>query len=256
MIIYPTVRTTFSQMFYRAVRWHYLTLKNIFPYVILFVIAKNLYFSVLALDLAVTLDFIVYLVGTLLLTFLFSAALLMTDQAFKGQPLSLGVGLVVALRRLPQIYIVLFLYIIGIFITKYFAKFLMIAVGKLIDDPSAVHGAMLFLTLAFVAAFIAMFSFAIPLSVIEKKTIVRSFYESMFVSDKNKYGLFVLFFIGFWTSALLSPVILLHKIAFVANYHLGALVDFLVICLVGPFILNLLLLIINDGKVQLALEDM
>ena len=71
MIIYPTVHTTFSQMFYRAVRWHYLTLKNIFPYVILFVIAKNLYFSMLALDLTVTMNYIVYLVGALLLTFLF-----------------------------------------------------------------------------------------------------------------------------------------------------------------------------------------
>jgi len=255
MIIYLNTQSTFSDMFYRAVRWHYLTLKNVFFYLMFIAILNGLYFFALKLNLGPYADYGIRVVAALLLAFFFSGALLMADRGFKDEPLSLGAGFITTCRRLPKIYMTLLIYVVGVVLVYYFGRFLLTALGKLIDDPSAVHTTMFLVCIALVAVFLAMFCFALPLYITEQKTISRSFYESMFLSEKHKFGVFILFFLMLLTLLLLTPGMFFHKIKFFMHYNLDMVLDFVILLLIAPFFLNLLLLLINDGKLQMALED-
>ena len=255
MILYPLTQSTFSALFMRSLKSHLLTLKNSFIYLVLFVALKQLYFFAIAMPLGTASLVMLNILCALLTLFFFSAALLAIDHAFKGQPISFGRAFVIALNRTPKVYLATILFLLGSYITFYFGRFLIIAVGKLIQDQSAVHSAMLLVSLIMVAVFVAMFCLALPLSAIEKKPLWPTFFESLYLSDKLKFGIFMLFFIGYWLSIFMSPVLFFHASAFVKQYDLGWAVDLLLIFIVGPIFLNLLLLLINDGKIQVAHES-
>ena len=254
MITYPAQEQTFSELSMTALRQHYATLKAIFVYLIAFTALKGFYFSALDLSISPYAKIAIHVAVAIIALFLIAAGLLVADRAFKGEPLSFKASFLAALQRLPRAFAFLVLYIAGAYLARYFGWLLLYSIGKLINEQSAVHSAMLLISLIFLAVFMAIFCLMVPLSIVEEKVSVRMVYESIIISGKQKFGILVLFLIVFFSGMFLSPVLFFHKLDFVKNYGLGSLVDFIILSIVAPFFINVLLLIINDGKIQMSQE--
>lgn len=253
-VVYPASKSSFSQMCYRAIAWHLTTLKKIFIYLLLAVILKVGYLGLKNYELSALTLTLLQFVTVLLITFFAAAALYSADKSFKGAPVSFWGGFKGALKRMMHVYLALFLYVAGVILVRYFARFLMVAIAKLIDEPSVVHGGMLIVTTALVLVFVAMFCFALPLCVVEKKSVRRAFYESMFLSDCHKYGVFILFTMILVMLLVLTPNLIIHWKVLSVSYW-DALFNLVFLAVIFPFFLNLLMLIMNDGMLQMKQED-
>lgn len=251
---YPTAETSVTQLFKQSFRLHYLTLKHTIFFILLMTIVKYIaaiFTLFVSNEIART---ILFFFATLAGIYLFSAALLATHESFMDRSKSFTDILTVIKKNVVNIYSTLFIYIVGIICTWYVAKLLNFSIEKMLGSYfSAVHGFTFILSVTLILMFIAMFFFSYPLVVLEAKKIKNVFYESLILSDKNKFGIFVLLFLLLATDMLISPVSLQEY--FLSRYHLGVLFDFVALCVMLPLFINLLLLTIHDAKLQLMIEE-
>lgn len=251
---YPNAEASFTQLLKNSFRLHYLTLKHTIFFIFMITALKYISF-ILTLYISNEIgQTIIYFIAALFAIYLFSAALLSTHDAFMDRSKTFSDALWEIKKNATHIYVTFFAYIIGILCTYGFAKLLGLAVYHLLDKYfSAVHGFTMILSATLILMFIAMFLFSYPLSVIDSKKIQDAFYDSMVLSDKSKFGIFVLFFMMIAIDILTSPASLQEY--FLATYHLGVLYDFVVLCVMLPLFINLLLLLIHDAKLQLMADE-
>lgn len=251
---YPNAEASLTQLLKNSFRLHYLTLKHIIFFILLLTALKYLSFIVTLFVSNWIAQIIVYCITALPAIYLFSAALLSTHDAFMDRSKTFSDALLETRKNAKNIYITLFGYIVGILCTYAFAKLLGLAVYHLLDKYfTAVHGFTMIFSATLMLMFVAMFFFSYPLAVIDSKKIQNTFYDSLVLSDKNKFGIIILFFIMIAINVLISPASLQEY--FLSTYHLGVLYDFVVLCVMLPLFINLLLLLINDAKLQLTADD-
>jgi|GEM_PF-5827439 len=251
---YPIAEASFTQLLKNSFRLHYLTLKHIIFFIFLITALKyTSYIFTLLVSNGIA-QTIVNCIIVLLAVYIFSAALLSTHDAFMDRSKTLPDALLEIKKNATNIYATFFAYIVGIACTYAFAKLLGLAVYHLLDKYfSSLHGFTTILLATLMLMFIAMFFFSYPLAVIDSKKIQNAFYDSLVLSDKNKFGIFILFFIMIAINILISPASLQEY--FLSTYHLGVLYDFVVLCVMLPLFINLLLLLINDAKLQLTADE-
>lgn len=247
---YPDNELTFSALFKRSMRLHYLTLKHTIFFILGITLLK--YFSVLAI--AITTGYahqVIYIIAALIILYLFSAALLSAQRAFLDKPESALNAVKTIWRRVLPIYVTLLIYVVGMVILYYLIEYAALAVDKLLHEPqsSSLHGGSLILMTAVLFTYIAMLYFAFPLVIIDEKSVGKAFYDSAVLTEKNKAGVLLLILILCATLVLLTPGAV-HEY-FLSLYHLDAVFDFVVLCVATPIYINLLLLLINDSKQQL-----
>ena len=251
---YPTAISSYTQLLKQSFRLHYLTLKHTIFFIILLIAVK--YFSVV-LSLFITSRIILdsfYFIATLLAIYLASGALLAAHESFMDRSKSFVDIFSEVKKNIVNIYATFFLYIAGSVAMWYVARFFNLAIEKILaHEFSAVHGFAFIISLTLIIIFAAMFFFSYPLSVIDSKQIHKTFYNSLVLSDKSKFGIFVLFFILMAIDVLISPTSLEEH--FLSTYHLGMVFDFVVLSVMLPLFINLLLLTIHDAKLQMSEEE-
>lgn len=251
---YPTEQLTLSQTCLRALRLHYLTLRHVVLYVALIALTKNIAVFLMGLYTGNRyVEVIVQLVALILIVAFFAAALLATSRAFDDKATSVSQEWRPTLALLPKVYTALIIYVVGAAIMFFVGDFLVRVVERLVDDHSPVHGATSILGIALLFVYISMTFFLIPVAVTDNLSISQTFYKSISLSEKNKFGIFLLYFILLIIYVLLMPGTL-HE-AFMSHYHVTVLFDFVALSVMGPFFLNMLLLILNDSKLQWAEEQ-
>ncbi|OGT41209.1 MAG: hypothetical protein A3F13_08220 [Gammaproteobacteria bacterium RIFCSPHIGHO2_12_FULL_40_19] len=252
---YPDNELSFSDLLKRSIRLHYLTLKHTIFFILVITLIK--YLSVLALALTpMPAHKAVYIIAALIISYFFAAALVAAQRAFLDQSGSMLNALKTIWHRILPIYGTLLIYVIGTIILYYLIDSVTFAVDKLLHEPSSssLHGGSLILMTALMFMYIAMFYFAFPITIIDEKPVHKAFYDSTLMTEKNKFGVLILFLILCSTIVLLIPGAI-HEY-FLTLYHLDAVFDFIVLCVAGPIYINLLLLLINDSKKQMQYIDL
>lgn len=251
---YPNTETNLTQLFKSSFRLHYLTLKQTIFFILLITVVKNIA-MIFALYVSNGIaQSVVYFIAGLLMVYLFSAALLSTHESFMDRSKTFTDTLAEIKKNVVNIYVTFFAYIVGILCAYGVARLLALAIHHILRNYSfPLHGVTVILLATFVLMFLAMFLYSYPLAVIDSKKIQSAFYDSLVLSDKNKLGIFVLFFIIIAIDVLISPASLQEY--FLSSYHLGVLYDFVVLSVMLPLFINLLLLLIHDAKLQLMAEE-
>lgn len=258
MNTYPKREITFRKMFQLSFRQHFSTMYyGFFCIALLFLIAfmhahflQNVHdhsfapVTILGFKVIYVLFFI----------FFFSVALLNTHQAFSGQGYHYTDAFRKICLRMPRLLLILGIYIGGMCLLIYLLRGLHTAIFYLDKQAdSAVEFVVDFFSLIVFLLFICIFFFSFPLAVIKHDSLSTTFKESMLLSEKNKTGIILLlFFITMTYSLLLSQG---QDISFVARHQLGYLYDFLVLCVMVPLCMNFLLLLINDAKQQIKIDQ-
>lgn len=246
---YPETELDLSVLLKRSIRLHYLTLKHTIFFILAMTVVKYLSILLLALFPGHLVHIAVYVVAVLLIVYFFAAALLAAQRAFTDQPLSTLDAVKSVWKRILPIYGTFLAYVIGAVVVYHLGNYLVIGVEKLLHESLDVSGITLIISTAFLLVFVAMFYFSFPLSIIDEKPIHQAFYDSVLLTEKNKFGILVLFLILGATLILLIPGAM-HEY-FLTLYHLDAVFDFVVLCVATPIYINLLLLLINDAKKQM-----
>lgn len=246
---YLDSEASLTQVLYRSFRLHYLTLKHTILCLLAIALIKYLstYFALMTRNVYV--ESVIYVISAVFAVYFFSAALLATHRAFIDQPQSFLDSLKVVWEKKFTIFVSFFGYVIGFFIVLFFADLLIAAVNRLFHEPSVLHGFSLLLKLTALLMYLAMFSLAFPLSVIDdEKSFYTAFTKSIVFSEKNKLGIFLLFLMLGITFLLISPQTVQEY--FLTMYHLEGVFDFVVLCVLAPLFINALLMIIHDSKLR------
>lgn len=251
---YPREEISLTDIIKKSFRLHYLTLKHIILFILIITLVK--YTAMMSAffisnEIAKT---VVYFFAWIIVIYLFSAALFSSHETFMDRSKTFSDALAEIKKNVSNIYGTFFGYIVVILCAYALAKLLMYAAYKILPHYlSPVHGVMLIITATIVLATTFMFFYSYPLAVIDSKKIKNAFYDSLLLSDKNKLGMFSLLAILIAVNMLISPESLQEY--FLSTYHLGVLYDLVVLCVMIPLFINLLLLLINDAKLQIATEE-
>lgn len=250
---YPKEEIGFKELVKRSLSLHYLTLKQVIVCVLVITIVK--YFSMmlsvlypepmpLLINMIVSLIFYVYF---------FAAALLAAHRIFIDQPISISVALATVWRRGIRIFTTFFVYVFGLILVFYFAKLTGEGVLKLLHiNPSLPNQGVIFYMAILCLLFLALFYFAFPITVINDKPVQQAFYDSVVLSEKNKFGILMSICILFIAYVLMTPK-MVHAYL-LAAYHLDVVFDFIVLCVAIPLYINAVLLLINDSKRQVRMD--
>lgn len=252
MNYYPTEEMSFKKLFRRSIRLHYVTLKQVIPYllVITFVKYMSILFETLFSD--PVFQIINYIICTLVIVYFFAVSLFAAHLAFSDQPKSMTVVMKTIWHRMITIYITFFIYSVGIFAIYFFTTLIVENVTKLMHvqlSPSSAIFAADFLCMVF----IALFYFCFPIAIIDSKPVKKAFYEAVLLGEKNKFGILISICVLVFVHMLMMPQMLHEHLLSV--YHLDALFDFVVLCVAIPLYINLILLLINDSKVIIKVGD-
>ncbi|MCX7125130.1 MAG: hypothetical protein NTU49_05130 [Gammaproteobacteria bacterium] len=252
MTRYPMQELSFSELLKRSVRLHYLTLKHTIFCILFMTITKYACILLLGLFLNTYSQDVIYIVAALIMAYFFSAAMLATHNAFNDRPKPINDTLKEIWGRTLQIDTTFIFYVGGIFIVYYFSKLLLLIFDKLfhnlLSHPLSGSDNGIFISMIFTFVYLAMFYFSFPISVIDKKSAKKAFSESVLLTEKNKWGIFISFGIISITTLLITPGMIQEY--FLSMYHLDVLFDFVVLCVAVPLYINLLLFLINDSRVQ------
>ena len=248
---YPTEPS--GDTFKQSVRLHYLSLKHTIFYFLMIAVVKNMgnYFESLISNRFVTV--FILLIAFAVMAYFFAASLIATNEAFLDKPKSIKAILTATWERILKIYSSIILYFAGIILTYYVVRLILIVIGKIVREPSALHGGLFIIGVALVFVFVAMFYFAMPLCTIKNTELKTAFYNSLLLTEKVKFNVLVSFVILGALFLLISPA-MLHE-SFLAAYHLTVFFDFVALCVLGPVYVNMILLSINDAELELKLEE-
>lgn len=249
MIRYLDTESSLTQLLYKSFRLHYLTLKHTIFCLLAIALVKYLSAYFVLMTRNVYVESVIYVISAVFIVYFFTAALIATHRAFLDQPQSFLDSLKAAWEKKFSILISFFGYVIGFFIILFFADLLITAVNRLFHEPSVLHGFSLILKLTALLMYLAMFSLAFPLSIIDdEKSFYAAFIKSIIFSEKNKLGIFLLFFMLGITFLLISPQTVQEY--FLTMYHLEGLFDFVVLCVFAPLFINMLLMTIQDSRLR------
>lgn len=251
---YPKAESNFTQLLKQSFRLHYLTLKHCIFFIFLLTAVK---YIAMIFTLFISNGIAqagVYIVAGLIMLYLFSAALLSTHEAFMDRSITFSDALLGIKKNSLNIYITFLIYLAVVFVAYAIGEILGYVVTKVLNEYlTTTHGVTLLFSTVLLLICLFVFLFSYPLVVIESKKIQNAFYDSLVLSGKCKFGIVFLFAILIAINLLISPRSLQEY--FLSTYHLGVLYDFLVLCVMLPLFINLLLLLINDSKLQLMAEE-
>lgn len=251
---YPDAESNFTQLLKKSFRLHYLTLKHTIFFILLMIMVRYAAAIFTLLTPNETIRGIFYFIAGLLGVYLFSAALRATHESFMDRTKSFLDILKEIKKDIANIYLTFFAYIAGIVFTWYVARLLNLGIERILDRYfTAVHGFTFILSVTLILMFVAMFFFSYPLAVIESKKLKQAFYDSLILSDKNKFGIVVLLLLLLAIDMLISPASLQEY--FLSSYHLGLIFDFVALCVMLPLFINLLLLTMHDARLQMMIEE-
>lgn len=250
---YPDKVLSLTEILKRSIRLHYLTLKHTIACILLIAIVKNVAVMGLSLFTSAIMQWIIYLVAAVLIVYFFAVALQATNSAFRDQPKSIMDSMKSAWNNIIQTYLAFFAYVFGAIIVFRITRLLIVAVDKLIHEPSAMHGLVHIIALTLTLLFVAIFYFGFPITIVDEKSMHKSFYDSILLSEKEKLGILMSLLILGAVILLLTPSLVSEY--FLSMFHLDALFDFVVLCVALPLFVNSLLLLLSDAKKQMALEE-
>ncbi len=252
MNYYPDQGMTFNEMVLRSIRLYYVTLKHIALSVLLLVLLKIVMVLAAPFFPEKIAEITAPIVATLVSVYLLSVSLLSAHQVFLDHPEPLSTVFLTVFKQLKIIYSALILYLVGSVVVFYLVKFFLIAAERLINQPSPVHTGVLLIGFCFVLVYFAIFAFVIPLCLLDKMPLFSSFRESLFLTEKNKLSVLMLFVIGGMITFIVSPGALHEQ--WLHAYHLSWLFDLIALFVFTPLFVNLFLLIINDSKRKFVLR--
>lgn len=252
---YPDETMSLGQLFTRSVALHYRTFKHAVFFILLFALVKDggYFLSTLSENtyLQLGIAIIAFLVLILLLGCLFKSA----DIAISGDRQQFTSVLADTLKNYHVLLICLVLYVLGIVIAQYFSYFVRDILAQMFPhDEKTLHLTVFMLGIALIFLFLGMFAYAFPLCATGKaKTLGKAFYDSLILTVTNKFGVIVFFALSFMLFVLVSPTTL-HEY-YLATYHLSLLFDLVVLSVVMPIMINFLLLLINDSRLQVHFDE-
>lgn len=249
---YPIDEQSFLSLLQKSLRLHYLTLKHTIAFIICITVVK--YFAVWIEDLSSSLifEYVIDFIAACGIAYFFAAALLATHRAFVDQPDTTKNIINKINMRVKPILMTFIIYILGGVIVVLFGKSLGLAIEKFFPNSTNAAGFILLVRIILLMAYIALFYFSFPLSVIDEKPAAQAFYASVVLTEKQKWGVFVSFFIFAITILLLTPATISEY--FFSVYHVDIVFDFIVLCIAVPLYINLLLFLINNAKKQVVMN--
>lgn len=250
---YSNTQSLFGELLKKTFRLHYLTLKHTILCILVITVVKYIaaYFNVFTHNLVV--DFTVDMIAMFAIVYFFACALSATHAAFTDQPQSFIESIKLTWKNGINIFGTYVCYFIGFWIVYWFTQLIAYAIGRIFHEPTVLHGLSLFLIAVVTLMYVAMFCFSYPLAVLEKKPIYQHFYDSILLSEKQRFGILILFIILSVIFFLVTPNSAQEY--FLTSYHLEGVFDFVVLCVLMPLFVNLLLFLIADAKIQVAAEE-
>lgn len=246
MYRYSNEEMTFTGVLNHSMRLHYITLKCAILPILLITLVKFISALCSEFFLNPLAQLAIYSVAMILIVYLFLVALLATHYAFTDRSQSILQSFKGIFARWLPILATMVAYFIGMYLLYQFMSVMLYVIDKYVHASSPLHGAIFMITGAFLLVYIAMFSFCVPLCALGNKTILKSFRDSIILTEKNRFGVLMLFLLVGAIFLLISPASV-HEYL-LATYHLDVVFDFIVLCVGLPLLINWLLLIINDSK--------
>ena len=243
----------FSDLFKRSFRLHYLTLKHTIPCILFITIAKYISASLIGLFQNIFVQAVIYIAAIAVIAYFFAVALLETHRSFIDKPQSIRDAIKTVWKRITPIATTFVAYIIGGIIVFIFMQSLLFAAGKIFQPSSNLQLFLWIIKSIFLMVYIAVLYFSFPLTIIDETPVFKAFYNSAVLTEKQKWGVFVLFFIFSAIVLLLTPGTINEY--FLSVYHLDILFDFVVLCVAIPLYINLLLLLMHNAKLQVVFDD-
>lgn len=237
----------------RSLRLHYLTLKYTIFCILFITVTKYVSIWCASLFSNVILQFIIYVIATLIIFYFFAVALLATHCVFIDQPQSIRDTMKAIWHRRIPIYTTFIAYIAGAAIIYFLMSHLILSLDKMFHISPMIYAGLLIVMFTLFLIFVALFYFSFALSIIDEKNFQTAFYNSAILTEKNKMGLLMLFCILDATILLVTPK-MVHEY-FLSVYHLDVVFDFVVLCVAIPLYINLLLFLIHDTKQKVSVVD-
>ncbi|PIZ03707.1 MAG: hypothetical protein COY58_07685 [Gammaproteobacteria bacterium CG_4_10_14_0_8_um_filter_38_16] len=246
---YPDAQTTFAPLLRRSFRLHYLTLKHTIFFILAIAIIKTITSFLMVYMREPYLIDVIAIAGVLIALYFFSAALFSTHRAFTDKAVSVMDALRTVWKNGLRIYSALLGYIVGAVATIILMRLLVSGIDRLLHQEIILHNFLILMMIAVSTLYIAIFSLSFPLIVIDSnQSIFKVFHDSVVLSEKNKFGIALLFFLMGMIYTLVSPATLQEY--FLTVYHLQGLYDFVVFCVFIPLFINILLMVVHDSKLK------
>lgn|SRR3990167_3815248 len=248
MTHYPAEENSARKLLRLSVKLHYVTLKYTISFFLAMVILKYIALFSLSFSIHYWLQILVEIITGFIIFYFFAAGLHSAHYALMDKPVeSMMANLKIIWEKKKIIYQTLVIYLLSVIAIFWLGKLIIVIVNRIAHNTTGeptTAGIMIGAVLLIICA--AMFYFSVPLAIIDKKPNHNFFYQSMLLSEKNKFGILLSYSILGATLLLLAPG-MPHEY-FLHVYHLDIVFDFIVLSVAGPIYFNLLLLLINDSK--------
>lgn len=247
---YPRVPASIMHLIRLSMRFYFPVLKIIFPFLLLMVLAKDLYLYLGGLPANHTLQLIIIFIILLIEVYLSSAALLSADQWLTGTPRRLNEVCRTVYRRIATIYLGFFaIILIGCAIFFVGHLFSNIIVYASANKTMAFNFAIILLLGLPLTIGLVLFFFVLPLLALGVNSIAVAFRESIsLVGYRHWLKTFIIYAACVIFLLIISPGTLHGQ--WLITHYLNFVFDIIVFALFLPLLLNFILLLLNDLRMR------
>jgi len=252
MIHIPNTPRPFSDLLGISIRHHFTVLKKIIWLIVMIVVVKDLYIYLGGFPTNPIWAYVVGIIMTALLIYLFVTALYISNRVLHSEGVSLSEAFLAVNKRLIPLYSASLIFIVAPILVVILSELSLHYFAGPAVERFKYTG--LIFTLAvgipILYAFLRFF-YTIPLIVTEDFPIWKAFSEASKLLGENWMRVFGVYacIIAVWL--LVSPDTLHGH--FMKAYHISALFDFIIFCVTLPIVTNLIVFMRNDLRLRKTL---
>ena len=250
MNLYPLKPQKFPKLIMQAFKSYWQVFKAILPLILLIALVKDLYIYFGGMPINRWLHTVIILIMVLLEVYLWATVLYSADATFKAAPVQLNKACRAVYHKLASIYAGFFALVIGFCLLFFIGYFLSNIVTLFFANKMAARSISMLLLFGLpVTIGLVLCFFVLPLLVCESLMLWQAFQRSVkLVGYRNWLQTFVLYAIYIILLFIVSPNTLHGQ--WLARHYLSFIFDVIIFVLMIPLTINLLLLLLNDLRLQ------
>ena len=254
MIHMPSTPRGFLDLLGISVRHHFVVLRKTFLLIVMMVVVKDLYIYLGGFPTNPVLAYLVGIVMTILLIYLFVTMLYLTNRTLCGEHGSLKDAFLAVNKRAVPLSLACLIFIIAPLILLLISELILHFITSAGADRYKYDG-LIFVLVVGIPIMIAYlkYFFTIPLIVMEDFPIWNAFHEAGELVYKEWLRVFGVYACAIAIWLLVSPDTLHGHL--IQGYHLSAVFDFIVFCVTLPIMMNLIVFMRNDLRLRKSIEE-
>lgn len=243
---YPKSTCPLSELLSLSWRYYFLTLKQVIVFIVLFVLLKAGFTYLPSLPWAIST--VLGILITALCIFLYGMSIYRTHAALENTPVSIAAAWHIVKKRIALTFAACFLIMLGFFLIFQAGRWIILS---LLGISGAVGGLLLIICVGIPMILLLIFFYlTIPLTLVEKEPIWMIFYDSAQLTLKSGLSVVALYL----TMILIAMLISTHSrhSQWLISHHLMEIFDWVVLCGLAPFFLNLTLFVLRNLRLLLG----